>query len=32
VTRAAASLPPGDQPRIAVRDLPTIAFLPEPPR
>jgi hypothetical protein len=32
VTRAAASLPPGDQPGIAVRDLPAIAFLPEPPR
>jgi hypothetical protein len=32
VTRAAASLPPGDQPRIAVRELPDIAFLPEPPR
>ena len=32
VTRAAASLPPGEQPRIAVRDLPAIAFLPEPLR
>ena len=32
VNRAAASLPPGEQPRIAVRELPDIAFLPEPPR
>ena len=32
VTRAVSSLPPGDQPRIAVRDLPAIASLPEPPR
>ena len=32
VSRAAASLPPGEQPRIAVRELPAIAFLPEPPR
>ena len=32
VTRAAASLPPGEQPRIAVRNLPDIAFLPEPLR
>jgi len=30
VSRAAASLPPGEQPRITVRDLPPIAFLPEP--
>jgi hypothetical protein len=32
VTRAAASLPPGDQPRVAVRDLPAAAFPPEPLR
>jgi hypothetical protein len=32
VTRAAASLPPGDQPRVTVRDLPAIAFLPEAPQ
>ena len=32
VTRAVASLPPGEQPRIVVRELPAIAFLPEPPR
>ena len=30
VSRAAASLPLGEQPRITVRDLPAIAFLPEP--
>ena len=32
VTRAAASLPPDEQPRVTVRDLPAIAFLPERPR
>jgi len=32
VTRAAASLPLGEQPRIAVREVPAIAFLPEPLR
>jgi hypothetical protein len=32
VTRAAASLPPGERPRVTVRDLPPTAFLPEPPR
>jgi hypothetical protein len=32
VKRAAASLPPDDQPRVAVRALPAIAFLPEPTR
>ena len=32
VLRAAASLPPGDQVRVAVRDLPAAAFTPEPPR
>ena len=32
VTRAAASLPPSEQPRVQVRELPAIAFLPEPPR
>jgi hypothetical protein len=30
VSRAAASLPPGEQSRIAVRDLPESAFTPEP--
>ena len=30
VSRAADSLPPGEQSRITVRDLPAIAFLPEP--
>ncbi len=30
VMRAAASLPPGDQSRIVVRDLPAFAFTPEP--
>src|SRR5208283_2109674 len=30
VLRAAASLPPGEQARVAVRDLPTAAFTPEP--
>jgi hypothetical protein len=32
VTRAAASLPPGEQARLVVRDLPAYAFTPEPPR
>ena len=32
VTRAAASLPPSDQPRVTVRDLPAIALLPEAPQ
>ena len=31
VTRAAAGLPPGDQPRVVVRELPAAAFTPEPP-
>jgi hypothetical protein len=30
VTRAAASLPPGDQSRLVIRDLPEYAFTPEP--
>jgi hypothetical protein len=30
VNRAQAALPAGDQPRIAVRDLPAAAFTPEP--
>jgi hypothetical protein len=30
VTRAAASLPPGEQARMVVRDLPAFAFTPEP--
>ena len=30
VTRAAAALPPGDQPRVVVRELPAAAFTPEP--
>ncbi len=30
VLRAAASLPPGEQARVAVRDLPAAAFTPEP--
>ena len=30
VTRAAASLPAGDQPRVVVRELPAAAFAPEP--
>jgi hypothetical protein len=30
VKRAAASLPPDDQSRVAVQELPAIAFLPEP--
>ena len=29
VTRAAGSLPPGDQARVVVRDLPAAAFTPE---
>jgi hypothetical protein len=32
VLRAAASLPPGEQARVVVRDLPSGAFTPEPPR
>jgi hypothetical protein len=32
VTRAAASLPPGDQARIMVRELPPAAFAEDPPR
>lgn len=32
VTRAAGSLPPAEQVRVAVRDLPPSAFTPEPPR
>ena len=32
VLRAAASLPPGEQARVAVRDLPAAAFTPEPAR
>jgi len=32
VTRAAASLPPGDQARVVVRELPGYAFTPEPSR
>ena len=32
VTRAAASLPAGEQSRVAIRDLPAAAFPPEPPR
>jgi hypothetical protein len=30
VTRAAGGLPPGDQPRVVVRELPAAAFTPEP--
>jgi hypothetical protein len=30
VTRAAASLPPGEQARVAIRPLPATAFFPEP--
>jgi hypothetical protein len=30
VTRAAATLPPGDQARITIRELPSAAFTPEP--
>jgi hypothetical protein len=29
VTRAAGSVPPGEQARVAVRDLPGYAFTPE---
>jgi hypothetical protein len=32
VTRAAGSLPPGDQARVVVRDLPAAAFMPEAAR
>ena len=32
VTRAADGLPPGDQPRVVVRELPAAAFTPEPLR
>jgi hypothetical protein len=32
VTRAAGSVPPGEQARVAVRDLPGYAFTPEQPR
>ena len=32
VSRAASSLPPAEQPRVTVRDLPATAFLPEPAR
>ena len=32
VTRAAGSLPPGEQARVVVRDLPGYAFTPEQPR
>jgi hypothetical protein len=32
VTRAAASLPPGDQARVVIRELPPAAFLAESPR
>ena len=32
VLRAAASLPPGEQARVVVRDLPPCAFTPEPSR
>jgi hypothetical protein len=32
VTRAAGSLPPGEQARVTVRDLPGYAFTPEQPR
>ena len=32
VTRAAASLPTGEQRRVAVRELPAVAFAPEPQR
>jgi len=32
VTRAAALLPPGEQSRVVVRDLPAAASAPEPPR
>jgi hypothetical protein len=32
VSRAAAALPPGDQARLTIRELPAAAFTPEPPR
>ncbi len=32
VSRAAVSLPPGEQPRVVIRELPEYAFTPEPPR
>jgi len=32
VTRAAGSLPAAERARVAVRDLPSSAFTPEPPR
>jgi hypothetical protein len=32
VTRAVAGLPPGDQARLTIRELPAAAFTPEPPR
>jgi hypothetical protein len=32
VTRAVGSLPPGEQVRVAIRDLPAAAFPPEPLR
>ncbi len=32
VTRAVASLPAGEQPRVVVRELPAAAFAPEPQR
>ena len=32
VTRAAGSVPPGEQARVVVRDLPGYAFTPEPDR
>ncbi len=30
VMRAVAALPPGDQPRVVIRELPAAAFAPEP--
>jgi len=30
VTRAVTSMPPGEQPRVVVRELPAAAFAPEP--
>jgi hypothetical protein len=30
VTRAAGSLPAGEQPRVVIRELPAAAFTPEP--
>ena len=32
VARAVTSMPPGEQPRVVVRELPAAAFSPEPPR